>query len=223
MGRRAKYFTVADCASANQASVKKYTATSGGKAVRAVARRNRYLAETTRKESKHPPSHSAPLSGSVLGLPPLNIEIEQLFHLPLPEAHPFFREALTKPGALDESDLFRWKAEPPFVQDTDITDPYSATYHRWTESLVSVLHGVRLREQNERNVQRRAEFNINGRAAALVELRREVEELMSDWERVKALNIYHEYHQSREHSMYRHYVQWLACTIYHLYHLKFLD
>jgi hypothetical protein len=35
-------------------------------------------------------------------------------------------------------------------------------------------------------------------------------------------DLYHPFHQSREHLMLQHYIQWQACTIYHLYHLEFL-
>jgi hypothetical protein len=35
-------------------------------------------------------------------------------------------------------------------------------------------------------------------------------------------DLYHPFHQSREHLMLQHYIQWQARTIYHLYHLEFL-
>ncbi|KAJ7706757.1 hypothetical protein B0H17DRAFT_1125595 [Mycena rosella] len=223
MGRRAKHLTSAEQASANRERVQKYSSTPSGKAARALARRTRYISHTTRKESKHPRDIPLPFPTSILGLPPLGIEIEQMYTIPLPEAHHFFRDALTKPGSLEESDLHRWKAEPPFFEDEDMTDPYSTNYLRFTDSLASVLHGVRLREQNKRDIERRVEFYRDGRPAALVRLRTEVADLLSGWERVKALDIYHEYHNSREHTMHQHYLQWQARTIYHLYHLKFLD
>ncbi|KAJ7083069.1 hypothetical protein B0H15DRAFT_802880 [Mycena belliarum] len=142
--------------------------------------------------------------------------------LPLPEANSLFREALTKPGALDESDLHRWKVEPPFVEDEDTTDPFSERYLRFNQSLAYVLHGVRLREQNEQDTERRLQFSGDGSEAAKFKVCQEIDELLSGWRRVKALSIYHPFHHSREYTMQQHYLQWLARTIYHLYHLKFL-
>ncbi|KAJ6533960.1 hypothetical protein DFH09DRAFT_1092126 [Mycena vulgaris] len=223
MGRRAKHLTTAERALANRDSVLKYSGTSGRKTTRAAADHARYLSQSTRRELKHPSSSLFPLALSVLCLPPLDLEINWLYHTSLPESHPLFREALAKPDALDESDLHRWKAEPPFEEDNDASDPDSDAYHRFTQSLVDVLHGVRLREQNELDVQRRADFNVNGMTAGVTALREELETLLLSWERVKALNIYHEHHDSREFAMCRHYLQWQARTIYHLYHLKFLD
>ncbi|KAJ7637479.1 hypothetical protein B0H17DRAFT_1149459 [Mycena rosella] len=137
--------------------------------------------------------------------------------------HCFFQEALKKAHSLDESGLSWWKAEPPFVEDEDLTNPYSNNYFRFTEFLASVLHGVRLREQNEQDIARGAEFDRDGHAAVLVRLHGEVTDLLFQWERVKALEIYHDYHNSREYTMHQHYLQWQAHTIYHLYHLKFLE
>ncbi|KAJ7439133.1 hypothetical protein FB451DRAFT_1192339 [Mycena latifolia] len=194
-----------------------------GKVARALANHHHYLAQNTRKKSKHPLDDSTLSPTSILGLPPLDIKIQEMYNVPLPESHPLFREALTKPGALDESDLHRWKAEPPFVEDEDMTDPYSDRYHRFTQNLASVLHGVRLREQRERDVLRRAEFTNNGTAAGMAALCEEVVYLLSSWERVKVLDIYDQYHHSREYVMHQHYLQWQARTVYHLYHLKFLN
>ncbi|KAJ7490763.1 hypothetical protein FB451DRAFT_1166091 [Mycena latifolia] len=104
-----------------------------------------------------------------------------------------------------------------------LTDPYSDRYHRFTQNLASVLHGVRLREQRERDVLRRAEFTNNGTAAGMAALCEEVVYLLSSWERVKVLDIYDQYHHSREYVMHQHYLQWQARTVYHLYHLKFLN
>lgn len=152
------------------------------------------------------------------------MEIQQLANAPLPETRPFFREALRKADALDESDLGRWKTEPPFVKDDDTSNPYSDQYLHFTQSLASVLHSVRLRKQNQRDAKHRTEFETNGKEAAVVALRAEVTDLPSGWERVKALRThYNAYHNSREYSMYQHYIQWQVRTIYHLYHMKFFE
>lgn len=192
------------------------------KLLRASADHARYLSDNTRKLLKHYQKGSGLSLVSNIGLPPLPIEIEQMCSIPLPEDHPLFREALTKPDALNLSDLPRWKAEPPFVEDDNMSDLHSAGYHRYTVALASVLHGYKLREQNQRDVQRRAEFDRVGKLTGMAALRAEVVELLSAWERVKVLGVYHEYHNPREYTMLQHYHQWQARTIYHLYHAQFL-
>ncbi|KAJ6522074.1 hypothetical protein DFH09DRAFT_1097328 [Mycena vulgaris] len=196
----ARHLTTAEGALANRDSVLKYSGTSGRKTTRAAADHARYLSQSTRRESKHPSNSLFPLALSVLCLPPLDLEINWLYHTSLPESHPLFREALAKPDALDESDLHRWKAEPPFEEDNDASDPDS--------DCLPSIHPISCRCSPRPGV---------------TALREELETLLLGWERVKALNIYHEHHDSREFAMCRHYLQWQARTIYHLYHLKFLD
>ncbi|KAJ7142116.1 hypothetical protein C8R43DRAFT_1131103 [Mycena crocata] len=236
MGRRPKYFTSAERASAHHNSDVRYSQTpryvssvriqvsrrcDGGllrsaKTVRAVTQRSRYLSEATRKHGLHAPK-------SIPGLAPLPSFIHALCAEPLPEHEPLFQQALASADALDESDLPRWKTEPPFVEDDDNDDPHSDNYTRFTKSLASVLHGVRMREQNVRDALRCAAFKAEGWRAGIDALRMEVVQLLSDWTRVVDLDVYHRYHHPREWEMHRHYIQWQARTIYHLYHLKFLD
>jgi hypothetical protein len=57
-------------------------------------------------------------------------------------------------------------------------------------------------------------------------LREEVRGLLHRWETVTRLSreqFYHPYHDSREYAMLFHYRQWLARTIFSLYHLKFMQ
>jgi hypothetical protein len=127
---------------------------------------------------------------------------------------------------LDESALSIWKAEPPFAEEEDSTDPYSAGYLAWTRSLVSVMHGVRLREQNTRDAQRKADFLENGWETGMEKVREEVLGLLKRWEIVTKLlheQFYHPYHDSREYAMLIHSRQWLARSIFSLYHLKFIQ
>jgi hypothetical protein len=105
-------------------------------------------------------------------------------------------------------------------------DPYSSPYLAFTQNLITVMHGVRLREQNTCDAQRRADFLEKGCDAAMEELREEVLSLLKRWENVMRLwreDFYHPYHNSREHAMLNHYRQWLARTIFTLYYLKFMD
>ncbi|KAJ7776657.1 hypothetical protein DFH07DRAFT_980918, partial [Mycena maculata] len=115
-------------------------------------------------------------------LPPLGAAIVEYSQLPLPD-HPLFHKALSKPGGLDLSDIARWKSEPPFEVDEDPNDLYSVAYFSFTQSLGFVLHGIRLREQKERDVQRRIEFE-EGKEEAMDGLRNEVSALLEGWERV---------------------------------------
>lgn len=150
----------------------------------------------------------------------------ELSNQALPFRSRLFQEALQSADALDESDLARWKEAPPFVEDDDTTDPYSAGYLAFTEALVKVLHGVRLREQNVRDVQLREDVLTKGWALVMRGLQGEVAEMWIHWQRAEELlgeRKYHPYHQSREHTMLLHYIQWLARMICHLHHVEFLE
>ncbi|KAJ7218244.1 hypothetical protein B0H12DRAFT_1241657 [Mycena haematopus] len=218
MGRRAKHLSLAQQLSANRERSLKYSRSPQGKSARAASRRPQHR----RKGGQHSP----PPSGTLPELPPPTERMLELCNEPLPVGAQLFKQALSSPDALDESDLARWKKEPPFVEDEDTTDPYSSSYMAFNKSLVEVLHGVRLREQNARDIQLREDVSTKGRGVVIHELQQEVAEMWNHWERVERLlgeRKYHPYHQSREHAMLEHYLQWLARTIYHLYYLKFLE
>ncbi|KAJ7083044.1 hypothetical protein C8R43DRAFT_1142744 [Mycena crocata] len=129
---------------------------------------------------------------------------------------------MSNSNALDESDLARWQRKPPFEADDDERDTYSPEYQQYTTSLITVLHGVKMREQNEKDHLRRKEFKVKGWDRCLESLRAEVEQQLMEWEHLTNLNIYHPYHHPREWATHWHQIQWRARTIYHLYYLKFL-
>ncbi|KAJ7239576.1 hypothetical protein B0H12DRAFT_1228040 [Mycena haematopus] len=221
MGRRALYLTQDQKTSADRKDHLKYSRSPRGKAAKARLRQPAHR----RKQAKYVPESTPECPTSIPGLPALNTEIEKWYNTPLPENEPLFKEALRSADALDESDLMRWKTEPPFVEDDDTTDPYSAGYLKYTHSLTHVLHGVRLREQNAEDLRWRAKFAEDGWVAALHDLKEEVQLLLERWERMEDLSTrrpYHPFHASREHAMFQVYVQWLARTIFHQYYLKFL-
>ena len=168
-----------------------------------------------RKDYTNPPQ-------CVPHLPPLPREVHRLYHLSLPESEPLFRDALVGASYLDLSDIHRWMERPPFVEDDDTTDPYSNDYHLFTQSLGFVLDGVRMRQQNEADRQRRLDFNAHGWTACMGGLREEVQRLLREFEELDR-DIYHPYHASREHAMLQHYARWQARTIYHLYYLRFME
>ncbi|KAJ7815403.1 hypothetical protein B0H14DRAFT_3476155 [Mycena olivaceomarginata] len=122
MGRSPKHFSVEEKRAANHQSVMKYRQSP------------RALHYGRRKGPKAPPPPPRSLS---IQLPPLSERIEALQRVPLPEDHKLFREALLKPQSLDLSDIERWKAEPPFEEDDDTCDPYSAAYCNYPMPLAS--------------------------------------------------------------------------------------
>ncbi|KAJ7829464.1 hypothetical protein B0H13DRAFT_2372622 [Mycena leptocephala] len=159
------------------------------------------------------------------GLTAPNAEIQELYNAPLPITNPYFARLYALPTLSMKKDSI-WKAEPPFAGEEDSTDPYSTQYITFTHSLVSVMHGVRLREENARDAQRKADFLENGWRTGMEKLREEVRGLLHRWETVTTLSreqFYHPYHDSREYAMLFHYRQWLAHTIFSLYHLKFMQ
>ncbi|KAJ7769732.1 hypothetical protein B0H14DRAFT_2632698 [Mycena olivaceomarginata] len=146
MGRRARHLTADAKASARRQSDLLYSQSPHGKLVRATSRRlkqRRKVAQTPLKTSLN----------HIPGLPPLSSELVALNELPLPESNPLFQAALTAASWIDVSDIGRWKKQPPFEEDDDRTDPYSAPYFRYSENIAVVLHGDRMRAQNERDVQ----------------------------------------------------------------------
>ncbi|KAJ7684054.1 hypothetical protein B0H17DRAFT_1137444 [Mycena rosella] len=184
MGRRAKHLTNVERQSAKREGVHKGSSTPSAKLARATLDHARYLSRSTQKEANHPSIESSLQPAKLLGLPPLDSEIEHLASVPLPDNHPLFREALRKANALDESDLGRWKVEPLFFEDDDTSNPYSDQYPHFTQSLASVLHGVRLREQNEWDVECHTYFKMSGKETAVRVLRAKVADLLAGWERV---------------------------------------
>ncbi|KAK6974535.1 hypothetical protein R3P38DRAFT_2584146, partial [Favolaschia claudopus] len=242
MGRSAKYLTSLQRTSANRESTSKYSTspqcvrstlkiiipfTNGcsGRATRTASKQR----SRQRKGPKLSSAHPEPLSATLNLLPGTNPPTERMLQLhnqPLPLESSLFTQALRSPEALDESDLGRWKAEPPFEEDADTTDPRSLGYFRFTKSLSEVLHGVRLREQRLRDTSLKDEVARKGLEAVFCSIQAEVRELLLCWDRVEKLigaELYHPFHQSREFAMLEHYFQWLARSICHLYFLEFLQ
>ncbi|KAJ7091548.1 hypothetical protein B0H15DRAFT_799982 [Mycena belliarum] len=187
-----------------------------------------YRGQSARAASRRPAHRrkQAPPPPSIFPNVPKPIQrMVELYSQALPFDEPLFKEALRSPDALDESDLARWKEEPPFIEDNDTTDPFSTTYLAFTKSLGVVLHGIRLREQNTRDIELREAVATKGQDVVVAQLQQEVTGLWGSWERADALlraRKYHPYHHSREYMMLEHYLQWLARTIFHLTYLRFL-
>ncbi|KAK7064631.1 hypothetical protein R3P38DRAFT_3165655 [Favolaschia claudopus] len=219
MGRRQKYRSLDEKASAQRQSNLKYSQSAHGKIVLSAYRASTHL----RKHRKIPPIKPLPDTLPLVPLPtPRQLE---LYQSPLPTHSHLFNEALRSPNTLDESELARWKMEPPFEEDSDAADLYSAPYSRFTDSLTEVLHGVRLREQKQQEAELREMLLSQGQEEMLQRLRHDVLKMSQVWRRVERLEnqgLYHPYHQPRQYTMLQHYLHWLARSICNLYYLKFL-
>ncbi|CAK5268532.1 unnamed protein product [Mycena citricolor] len=214
MGRSALHFSASEKAAASRQSSLKHSQKLSVKQQRSERTTSVHRRKGARK---HASLSSAP--------PPSSAMLEEAA-LPLPQEHHLYQQALASPDALDESDLQRWKSAPPFVADNDDSDRLSMDYLSYTSSLSAVLHGVRLREQRERDLKLRQAFRKRQRTAALSSLTAEVVRLHLDWEAAQLMLQNEHYHpvlHPRELSMLKHHCHWVARTIVHLHGLKFLE
>jgi hypothetical protein len=92
------------------------------------------------------PSEPAPPVTSHSGLPPALVASTLA---DLPTTSYLFKQALQSAENLDESDLGCWDGGPPFVPQPMITD--AASEASFTERLVEVMHGRRLRQLIEQD------------------------------------------------------------------------
>lgn len=157
----------------------------------------------------------------MLNLPPLSSFLKARVREPLPTKSPLYLEALggfIRPDLAGE--LERWRKEPPFALDTSSAVSSTAYWFR-TQDLEAVLHGVRMREQEEKILERQTQLESSGYEAGMEVLRAEVVQLLADFERVSKLE-YHPYVYSWEYAMWKHYITWQVRTIHHLYYLEFV-
>jgi hypothetical protein len=133
--------------------------------------------------------------------------------LPLPDPTSyFFAQAHSSAENLDESDLGKWDSEPPYPATLVAMDPPGEVY---TQRLIEVMHGRRLRQQGEcdqaRNEQCVGMSSEKRREVIACELKTALEQ----WRRLDGLLS--EYRGSdREVLMANHLLQWQARTICHL-------
>jgi hypothetical protein len=164
-------------------------------------------------------SRLVPGPSSTLSVPYLNPELTAQALQPLPESAHLFQEALRGPDILDESELGVWKDGPPYA--IDCTETGSARELHFTERLVEVVHGVRLRGQREDDQVRRLEFMKRDRKEALGALAVEVAEMVDGWDAMRL--FVRDYHAGpRALTMAQVHLRWQARTIYHVAHLLFL-
>ncbi|KAJ6489841.1 hypothetical protein C8R45DRAFT_1096827 [Mycena sanguinolenta] len=215
MGRRAIYLDTDQRTAGKRARDLRYSRSARGKEVHAACREQQHRWKPACRYTRITPPH-------IPGIATLSARIHSLAAVALPETEMLYWDALRRSDVLDLSDIARWKKQPPFEEDDDPADP---GYLRFTHNLGIVLHGVRMREENEQDIVHRQEFQA-GATAAMGRLWAEVVGLLACWERgeeLRAQNIYHLFRQSRELAMLDHWLQWQACTIYRLYYLRFLE
>ncbi|KAJ7770402.1 hypothetical protein B0H14DRAFT_3509248 [Mycena olivaceomarginata] len=215
MGRRPIHLTRADQESAKREADIKYHRTTHAKAIRAAAP----------KPSQH---RQRSAKTAIPGLSPPSKLVLRLRQFSLPDTQPAYQEALRgRIEAAFSDELNKWKLEPPFPHDfnepPDAPNPWSNAYHWHTRQLVFVLHGDRMRELRQRDVELRTAFETD-QEAAMDKLRAEVLDLMvAFWRAADVGELYHPYIWAREFAMWELHMQWQAHIIYHLYYLKFLD
>jgi hypothetical protein len=131
--------------------------------------------------------------------------------LPLPNTY-LFQEALRSPDNIDESDLAQWDVDPPYTPSPDT--PFEAVF---TEKLVDVMHGKRLRELQEHEEKRkRKRLGAGSHIDIHNEIWREIGCVLKEWQ---ALAAYLETYRAgwREICMTQHRLQWHARLIHSLY------
>jgi hypothetical protein len=87
-------------------------------------------------------------------------ELLPLASLPLPKEARLFQEALRSADNLDESDLGRWDVDPPLDLNSGVE---SISESRYMARLTEVMHGRRLRQQQERDKERLTQWDAERR------------------------------------------------------------
>jgi hypothetical protein len=123
---------------------------------------------------------------------------------PLPEASALFREASESAENLDETGLEIWDTGPPYPLGPSSDSQKEKDF---TERLVEVMHGRRLRIQREQCAQRPT--------AGIEVLMEDLEHTVTEWDLGRRfMEVYDDGH--RELAMARLWRQWLAREAYRI-------
>ncbi|KAJ7846733.1 hypothetical protein B0H14DRAFT_2583989 [Mycena olivaceomarginata] len=183
MGRRAKYLTNDERASAHREENARYYQHASAQVVHAASHRAHYVNRTCGLEYQRP-------MRCIPHLPPLSQEIHRLHQKRLPVSAVLYQDVLNGDDiVLSNEALPRWMAKPPFLMDKDETDPYSADYRFWTECLEAIIHGYRMCLQLEDDRQCRLDLAAKGWVVFMDVLREEVVQLLRNWETVNICSI----------------------------------
>jgi hypothetical protein len=221
MGRPRKYFTAAEHAAAAQARRDRYNQSDlyvhsllliytvincchSGKAMRSLQNQAAYRRRHGRRRLS-----STKEAGSPAVFPQLPAALISLALLPLPNTY-LFLEAYKSADNLDESDLGQWDLDPPY--DLLRVPEDTPSEERFTVNLVDVMHGRRLRQEEEEKDRWNNQRGPNVRENIL-------QEIGPALERWQSLARYLKTYQatSREVRMAEHLLQWRARKIHWLY------
>jgi hypothetical protein len=151
-------------------------------------------------------AHAIPERFSDLPSPLISLAL-----LALPNTY-LFHEAFHSADNLDESDLAQWDSDPPYPGSPDT--PLEAAF---TEKLVDVMHGRRLRELGiQREKHKRDRMDAGSQVEVQREILREIGVALKEW---RNLSDFLETYQAgpREMQMSQHRLQWHARLIHTLY------
>ncbi|KIO04382.1 hypothetical protein M404DRAFT_130349 [Pisolithus tinctorius Marx 270] len=121
-----------------------------------------------------------------------------------------FLEAARSSDALDESDLPRWEEDPPYMD----SEPDSTLQEeRFTQNLIDVMLGRRMRLSNESKVQRERRFAEGDHKLIFAELVDDLKEQIARWS--AAIDIVgSRVSGGRNNRMAACWLQWRAREIY---------
>ncbi|KAG2092119.1 uncharacterized protein F5147DRAFT_779740 [Suillus discolor] len=197
MGRKAKYFTVADKMAAQQQQQASYIQTE------------RQVSQNARAYAKRHGRHrcwTAPKNEPQ----PLETTLVAFATLPLPNSY-LFRYALAGSRLIDESDLAQWDKPPPYHS---LPPPEIPDEEQFTQNLLDVMHRYQLRQLRVSCIRHAAMFNARG--SDIASITKEIQEarkaLLDGWNdlhtRVTTLRAC-----ARHKAMAECYQQWQARKI----------
>jgi hypothetical protein len=140
--------------------------------------------------------------------------VQALFPLPNPSSY-LFSQSLASSENLDESELNKWDCDPPYAAE-DYPDG-SQDEMIFTERLIEVMHGRRLRQERESDQEREELFQEDQTSPEMQIswMRCELAFTITHWETLDDCVAKYQA-QDREYRMASHRLQWAARTAYHI-------
>jgi hypothetical protein len=132
---------------------------------------------------------------------------------PLPVSATLFLEALASCDNLDESELDQWDSPPPYHPSVDPTDTPSEMHY--TDRLIEVMHGRRLRQQREMDQRRARMLQKVPRERGCEQIKHDLKVALCEWNHLD--EYLHTYRAGdREVKMAKHLLHWRARLVLHL-------
>lgn len=185
---------------------------SRGKSARRRQNHTAYKRKHGRQGSQ---SHTTPTSSSSSILLP---KLVALAHKSLPNTY-LFNKALRSDNMLDESELAIWDADPPYILSP--APENTASEQQFTQRLVEVMHGRRLRQARE--YEKATAHRYQGLSPLEVELDvfGAMITALKEWEKLEVL-VGGLREGTREVVMAHHLLQWRAREAYAL-HVNYME